>query len=1011
MATTDSQPKRVFISYSHKDEDWKERLHTQLKVLELENQLTVWEDRQIAAGDNWNPSIEQAIHSAQVAVLLISADFLVSSFIRGEEVPRLLERRTKDGLRVIPLILKPCPWQAVPWLSAIQGRPKDNKPLSGFNEHEQDQCLSDLVMEILELTRKTAQACHKAQNASDGVANPVTPSHPVTPIPPNNLPYHSLGSLFKGRDGFLETLHDQFQREPKRKQAIVPWQAIHGLGGIGKSRAAVEYAWRYADEYQALLFLKADNPFMLVGSLAGLCPLLGIDLDTTDETLRAQTVKQWLQRHTGWLLLVDNVDDEAAAKAVDDWLQALDSGQVLITSRIKEWRPEVKAHRLDVLDVEPAADFLLERTEDGRTAKPDDGNLARTLAKELDGLALALEQAGAFINRHNLSFADYLSRWRKADQKTRAWHDPRVMQYPRPLATTWQTSVETLNPQARSLLDVLAWLAPEPIPRFLFDYAYAPEDLPEAFDEDSGFPARVLANITQSRAATPCRQTDGLAQSRHGDADLLPYQSEQEAFDCEAALADLRGVSLLLTAKEADYPNEGKLHRVLALITRERQDQPASQQNLQAALALVNAVAVGNPDDVRYWPVWDAIQEHALAVADFAEDLGIDEPTARLLNQLAVFFMTKAQYQQAEPLYRRSLALNESSEKPDQRIIATCLNNLATLLQATNRLEEAEPLMRRALEIDEASFGKMHSNVACDLNNLAALLQATNRLAEAEPLMRRAMEIDESIHGKDHPNVATDLNNLARLLQDTNRLDEAEHLMRRVLDIDEASFGDTHPKVALRLNNLAQLLKATNRLDEAEPLMRRALEIDEASFGKTHPNIARDINNLALLLTDTNRLDEAEPLMRRALDIDEASLGKTHPKVATRLNNLALLLQATNRMEEAEPLMRRALEIDEASFDNNHPNVACDLNNLARLLQDTERLDEAEPLMRRALLILLNFTRSIGHQHPHLQAAFGNYYELLQAMGKTEAEIQKCLMSLGPEAGFTPEAFAQLFDE
>ncbi len=979
MATTDSQPKRVFISYSHKDEDWKERLHTQLKVLELENQLTVWEDRQIAAGDNWNPAIEQAINSAQVAILLISADFLASSFIRGEEVPRLLERRTKDGLRVIPLILKPCPWQAVPWLKAIQGRPKDNKPLSGFNAHEQDQCLSDLAMEILELTRKPAQACHHVQNASNGVANPVTPSHPATPIPPNNLPYHSLGSLFKGRDGFLDALHRQFQREPKRKQAIVPWQAIHGLGGIGKSRAAVEYAWRYADEYQALLFLKADNPTMLVGSLAGLCPYLGIDLDTTDETLRAQTVKQWLQRHPGWLLLVDNVDDEVAAAAVDGWLQALDGGHVLITSRIKAWRPEVKAHRLDVLDVASAADFLLERTEDGRIAKSDDDSLAKELAKELDGLALALEQAGAFINRHNLSFADYLSRWRKADQKTRAWHDPRVMQYPRPLATTWQTSVETLNPQARTLLDVLAWLAPEPIPRFLFDYAYAPEGLPKAFYEDSGFPARVLANIIQSRAATPCRQTDGQDPSRHGDADLLEadcrhgdadlplnQSGEEEAFDCEAALADLRGVSLLLTAKEADYPNEGKLHRVLALITRERQDEAASQQNLQAALTLVNAVAPLDSVDVRSWPVLEAIQEHVNAVTNFAEELGIAEPTARLLNQLAIFFKTKAQYQQAEPLYRRSLKLNESSERPDQGIIATCINNLATLLQATNRLEEAEPLMRRALDIDEASFGKTHPNVALRLNNLALLLQDTNRLDEAEPLMRRAFAIDEASFGKTHPNVARDLNNLAGLLQTTNRLDEAEPLMRRGVEIFEQSYGKTHPNVATALNNLAQLLQATNRLVEAEPLMRRALEIDEASFGNNHPKIATDLNNLAQLLKDTIRLDEAEPLMRRALDIDEASFGKDHPEVATDLSNLALLLMATNR------------------------------------------LDEADPLMRRALLIFLNFTRNTDHQHPHLQIAFGNYYELLQAMGKTEAEILECLLSLGPEAGFTPEAFAQL---
>ena len=138
-------------------------------------------------------------------------------------------------------------------------------------------------------------------------------------------------------------------------------------------------------------------------------------------------------------------------------------------------------------------------------------------------------------------------------------------------------------------------------------------------------------------------------------------------------------------------------------------------------------------------------------------------------------------------------------------------------------MAEAEPLYRRALAIDERSYGPDHPDVARALNNLAELLQATNRLAEAEPLYRRALAIDERSYGPDHPTVA--LNNLAELLQATNRLAEAEPLYRRALAIDERSYGPDHPTVALRLNNLASLLRATNRLDEAEPLSRRAVQI------------------------------------------------------------------------------------------------------------------------------------------------------------------------------------------
>ena len=161
------------------------------------------------------------------------------------------------------------------------------------------------------------------------------------------------------------------------------------------------------------------------------------------------------------------------------------------------------------------------------------------------------------------------------------------------------------------------------------------------------------------------------------------------------------------------------------------------------------------------------------------------------------------------------------------------------MLQDTNRIEEAEPLMRRALEIDEAAFGEQHPTVAIRLNNLAMLLQDTNRIEEAEPLMRRALEIDEATFGEQHPTVAIRLNNLAALLRDTNRITEAEPLMWRALEIDEAAFGEQHPTVAIRLNNLATLLQATHRSEEAEPLMRRSLEIFDTfrrQTGHEHPH-------------------------------------------------------------------------------------------------------------------------------------------------------------------------------
>ena len=135
--------------------------------------------------------------------------------------------------------------------------------------------------------------------------------------------------------------------------------------------------------------------------------------------------------------------------------------------------------------------------------------------------------------------------------------------------------------------------------------------------------------------------------------------------------------------------------------------------------------------------------------------------------------------------------------------------------------------------------------------------------------------------------------------------------------------------------------------------------------------------------------------MRRALAIEEASYGNDHPNVARALNSLASLLHTTNRLAEAELLYRRALAINEGSFGKDHTYVAICLNNLAQLLYAASRLAEAEPLMRRMVTLFIAFSQQ-GHQHPHLETAFGNYYSLLKAMNLPESEIEAKLQSLLP---------------
>jgi nephrocystin-3 len=333
----------------------------------------------------------------------------------------------------------------------------------------------------------------------------------------------------------------------------------------------------------------------------------------------------------------------------------------------------------------------------------------------------------------------------------------------------------------------------------------------------------------------------------------------------------------------------------------------------------------------------------------------------------------------------------------DENRISYAANELCLFLDHSGLYAEAEPLIRSALDIDTKNLGSNHPFIAIRLSKLAGLLESMNRLDEVEGLYRRAFSISEQSFGPEHPQVALCLSGLSGFLLKTNQLDEAERLVRRALAIDEKCFGPDHPHVTIRLNILAGLMQRTNNLAQAESLIRRSLVILESSFGPDHPNVAAGLSNLALVLHETNRLAEAEPLVRRTLAIDEKSYGPDHTAVARDLNNLAGLLEYTDRLAEAELLYRRAQVIFEKNLGANHPDVATVFNNLAQVLKKMNRLAEAEPILLRAVQILLNRTRTTRQLDPRLQMAINNYGRLLDAMGRSMAQIHAALHEIAPE--------------
>jgi hypothetical protein len=208
---------KIFISYSHKDEEWKDKLVNHLKVLELEGYCSLWDDRKIKAGDDWFPEIEKTLQDAGIAVMLISAHFLTSNFIREQEVPRILERRRREGLRVIPIIIKPCAWKTVDWLKSIQVLPRDGVPLSTKKDHEIDEILAKLAEDIAALIKPIPKKEKENQ---------------YIPVPPEKVSISKLpttGPKLFGREKELELLDEVWADEGTCLVTLIAW------GGVGKT--------------------------------------------------------------------------------------------------------------------------------------------------------------------------------------------------------------------------------------------------------------------------------------------------------------------------------------------------------------------------------------------------------------------------------------------------------------------------------------------------------------------------------------------------------------------------------------------------------------------------------------------------------------------------------------------------------------------------------------------------------------------------------------------------------
>ena len=675
-------PKDFFISYNHADQHWAEWIAWQLEAAGYSTVIQAWD---FLAGSNFVLAMDTAAKQATRTIAVLSPDYLTSQFTPSEWAAAFRQDPKGEQGLLLPVRVRPCDVEGllhqIVYLDLV--------------EHDEDAARSTLLQGITHTRRKpnTPPMFPATQQASQSPAQ--RPAYPGALPAVWNIPY-PRNPYFTGREELLHRLAASLRAEAR--VGISQPQAVHGLGGVGKTQLALEYAYRYHQDYEAVLWTRADTQEALISGFVVFATLLQLPVgEERDQLQIVQLVRHWLSSHTGWLLLLDNADDLALVR---DFLPPAGSGHILLTTRAASMGRMAQALEVDALDREQGALLVLRRT--GRLtpdapleqAEERERTIALAISQELGGLPLALDQAGAYIEETQCSLADYLQLYRSQRAALLKARGGVVPDHPEPVATTWSLSfqqVQQRSAAAADLLRVCAFLHPDAIPE----------------------------EIVTEGAASLGPALEAVAQSP-----LLLNQ----------AIGVLRSYSLLTRQPEQHLLS---VHRLVQAVLKDEMDASTFHQWAERVVQAVNdALPAGV--EYRTYPRYERCLSHAQECALLIEQEQLTSFAARrLLYQTGIYLYEHARYAEAEVCYHQSLRIREQVLGPDHPQVAYPLNGLASLYDAQGKDAEAEPLYQRALRIREKVLGPNHPLTREVVRNYANLLRKMGREAEASELEAR----------------------------------------------------------------------------------------------------------------------------------------------------------------------------------------------------------------------------------------------------------------------------------
>jgi tetratricopeptide (TPR) repeat protein len=676
-------------------------------------------------------------------------------------------------------------------------------------------------------------------------------------------------SYFTGRDELLARLRLQLSERGRA--------ALSGLGGVGKTQTAIEYAVRHRADYpDGVSWINAETTSGLTSGFAAIASTLSLPAaEGQDQEEAVKAVLAWLNGTDGWLLVMDNVDDRGALRR---FVPERNKGHVLITSRESVFQELGIARALDVTDLgdEEAVRFLLLRT--GRRDAGAELTAAAELAAELGNLPLALEQAAAYIVETNTDFAAYLRAFRK--RRVSLLERAGGLVSHETVAVTWAANFEAAERASLAAADVLrisAFLGSDAIPFEIF--------------------------------------LDGAAALGGAIAEALVDPDELSVAEM------LRPLTRYSLIRSDPGLRAYSVHRLVQEIVRAATGEAEAHAYVDRAVAALDATLP--KADFAAWPLYERLIPHVMAIAQWVDAYEMyPAGWTRISYQAGFYLRERGRYTEAEELLRRALSSAERAVGPKHPDVAACLNGLGVVVMYQGRYAEAQSLHERALAIRERSLGPDDLGVADSLNNLGLLHGNRGRHATAAQLYERASAIYERVCGPTDQLVAMSINNVAHAYGALGRYAEAKPLFERALATYESAVGAGHPDVAYSLNGLAVVLTRLGQLQAAEPLFRRALALREQGLGPEHPAVGAGLISFADNVSKQGRYAEGEALLERALAIFERAHGRDHPEFANGLLGLASLRTDQGRTAEAIALHERALAVAERTFPPGDPYLA-----------------------------------------------------------------------------------------